>query len=164
MSPRYATLALCLLAGCGGPAPAPEEASKTGASADPAPAAGEVVSYQVELALGHHMDLKGEVTDQEKFTWQDAAGKTHTIEAPAELKPMPEGVCIYLVTSADGKPVLPLKVMVVDFLEYCMVGQGPKIMGGSIKEEREARFIEDGKPVSYKASVLRLEAGANAVP
>lgn len=104
------------------------------------------------------MDLQGEVTDQERFSWQDAAGKAHTIEAPADLKPLPEGVCIYLVTGADRKPVIPLQVVQIDFLEYCMVGEGPKMFSGSVREERETCFIEDGKAVSHKATVLMLQS------
>ncbi len=43
------------------------------------------------------MDLSGNVEEQERFSWQDASGKAHTVEAPAELKPLAEGVCIYLL-------------------------------------------------------------------
>lgn len=164
MTSRSSALVFLLLAACGGPVSAPDETAKSSVTADPAPVADEIRDYSVELAVGHRMDLSGNVEEQERFSWQDTSGKTHTVEAPAELKPLAEGVCIYLLAGADGKPMIPLEVVVVDFLEYCMVGEGPKTMTGSVKEERQTSIIEDGKPVTLKAIALRLQPKPDPVP
>lgn len=161
---RYAAFVFLLLAACGNPAPAPDASPKPEAVAAPAPPANAILDYSLELAFGHRMDLSGNVEDQEHFSWQDAAGATHTVAAPEELKPLAEGMCVYMLAGGDGKPVIPLKVVQVDFLEYCMVGDGPNVMTGLIKEERDIRLIEDGKPVAAKAIVLMLQPKPDPVP
>lgn len=159
---RASLFALLCLTGCGGPAAAPAPEGKH-AAADPLPV-GDVLDYSLELAVGHRMDLSGAVADQEAFSWQDASGATHTVAAPADLKPIPEGLCIYLVTGADSKPVVPLQVVLIDYLEYCMVGPGPKPFSGIVRRERETPLIENGQPVVLKSIELMLQPSAAPRP
>lgn len=157
---RISTLVLLFLAGCGGPAAAPSPQEPVASAAPDVPLASEILNYSLELAIGHRMDFFGNVEDQDRFNWQDASGATHTVEAPAELKPLPEGLCIYLVAGADNKPVVPLKVVQIGYLEYCMVGPGPKVFSGTIREERETTLIKDGQRVSLKSVDLMLQPSA----
>jgi len=161
---RYAGFVFLFLAACGNPAPAPDESPKPEAVAAVAPPANAITDYSLQLAFGHRMDLSGNVEDQESFTWYDVSGKEHSVGAPAELKPLAEGMCVYMLAGSDGMPVVPLKIVQVDFLEYCMVGDGPNTMTGLVKEERDIRLIEDGKPVTVKTIVLMLQPKPDPAP